>query len=81
MPTTEVPAVDLERGVPLLDLLVQTGLAPSKGEARRLVQQGGITVNDAVVSDAACTIATKDLKNGEVVLRKGKKNWHRIIVG
>jgi tyrosyl-tRNA synthetase len=81
MPTTEVPAVDLERGVPLLDLLVQTGLAPSKGEARRLVQQSGITVNDAVVSDATCTVGTKDLKNGEVVLRKGKKNWHRIIVG
>jgi tyrosyl-tRNA synthetase len=81
MPTTTLSAADLAAGVPLLDLLVATGLAPSKGEARRLVQQGGVFVNEVAVADAARAVGTADLVGDEIVVRKGKKSWHRIVAG
>ncbi len=81
MPTTTLSEADLAKGVQLVDLLVATGLAPSKGEARRLVQQGGVFVNEAPAGDVARTVGTADLTGDEIVLRKGKKSWHRIVVG
>jgi len=81
MPTTTWSADELAKGVPLVDLLVATGLAPSKGEARRLVQQGGVFVNEIAAADATRAVGTADLADGEIVLRKGKKSWHRIVVG
>ncbi len=78
MPTTAVDASELTDGcMGLLPLLVKTGLAPSIGEARRLVQQGGITVNDAKITDAKTQIAI----DGEVILKKGKKTFHKVTLG
>ncbi len=81
MPTTTLALARLEQGVGLLDLFVETGLTPSKGEARRLVQQGGAYVNDTVISDAQAKVTAGDLKDGAVLLRAGKKKYHRVVVG
>ena len=78
MPATTVDAALLaEGGAPVLDLLVAAGLAPSKGEARRLVQQGGISVDGEKVTDMKATVCAEALQKG-VVLRKGKKVYHRV---
>ena len=79
MPTTELTADNFTDGkIGIIDLLVAGGLAPSKGEARRLVQQGGISVNDEKVTafDAAFDAA---LFADGIVVRKGKKVFHRYI--
>ena len=75
MPSTELSADDLDENgqIGILTLLVKTGLAPSNGEGRRLVQQGGIAVNDEKVTDPKTMI---DLSN-EVVIKKGKKVFHK----
>ncbi len=77
MPTTEIPASELQGGsIGILTLLVKTGLAPSISEGRRLVQQGGISVNDEKITDPKSMIAL----SGEAVVRKGKKVFHRVMV-
>lgn len=81
MPTTTLPLSRLEAGIPLLDLFVETGLTPSKGEARRLVQQGGAYINDVVITDAQAKVTAADLKEGAVLLRAGKKKYHRVVAG
>ncbi|MDE5584153.1 MAG: tyrosine--tRNA ligase, partial [Ruminococcus sp.] len=76
MPTAEISADDLTDGkIGLLNLLVKSGLAPSVSEARRLVQQGGITVNDEKISDPKTQIAPDG-----VIIRKGKKAFRKILV-
>ncbi len=77
MPSTELTADDMTDGsINILDLLVKTGLAPSKSEARRLAAQGGISVDDVKVSDANAQIAISDF----VIVKKGKKIFHKVIV-
>ncbi|MCI7803719.1 MAG: tyrosine--tRNA ligase [Oscillospiraceae bacterium] len=78
MPTTELSADDLTEGsIGILTLLVKTGLASSNGEGRRLVQQGGVSVNDEKVTDPTAKISFND---GEVIIKKGKKVFHKAIV-
>lgn len=80
MPTTELSADVLTDGqIGVLDLLMACGLTPSKGEARRLVQQGGVSLDDQKVAEATQMIAEADLRNG-VVIRKGKKVYHKAIL-
>jgi tyrosyl-tRNA synthetase len=83
----DVPSTELERskldgdGFAIGDALVTSGLAPSKGEAKRLVQGGGVCVNNRRVSDARQSISASDLIDGQVlVLRKGAKHYHLIKV-
>lgn len=85
----DVPSTELEKskldgdGFTLGDALVVSGLAPSKGEAKRLVQGGGVCVNNRRVSDPRASILASDLIDGQVlVLRKGARHYHLIkIVG
>lgn len=85
----DVPSTELEKskldgdGFTVTDALMVSGLAPSKGEAKRLVQGGGVAVNNRRVSDARQLISGSDLIDGQVLLlRKGAKNYHLIrIVG
>ncbi|SDA18635.1 tyrosyl-tRNA synthetase [Ruminococcus sp. YE71] len=77
MPTTEIEASELtDGGMNILDLLVRCGLAPSKGEGRRLVTQNGIAVNDAKFTDPKGSV---DLSS-EVIIKKGKKVFHKVVV-
>ena len=80
MPSTPFALARLEAGIAVLDLFVETGLTPSKGEARRLVQQGGAYVNDIVVGDAQARVTAADVTDGAVLLRAGKKKYHRVLV-
>lgn len=80
IPSTPVAAARLGGGIALLDLLVEAGLVASKGEARRLVQQGGAYVNDAAAGDAQARLGTSDVRDGAILLRAGKKKVHRIVI-
>lgn len=81
MPSTDLASDLVENGtVGVLNLLVATGLCPSKGEARRLVQQGGIVVDDEKVSDPASAISVEQFSKGYVIIRKGKKVYHKAIL-
>jgi tyrosyl-tRNA synthetase len=78
MPTTEITEEDL--GKTILDIMVIAGLIPSKGEGRRLVQQGGVSIDGEKVTDFNFVV-TKDLfANGEIIIKKGKKVFHRILL-
>ena len=79
MPSTTLTAGDLTGGeIGVLDLMVKCGLTPSKGEARRLVQQGGVEVAGEKVKDAAQTVTAEQLAGEGVVIKKGKKVFHRV---
>ena len=78
MPTTQLSAGDLTDGqITVVDLLVKCGLTPSKGEARRLIQQGGLELNGAKVTDTAAVVAADALAGEGVTIKKGKKVFHR----
>lgn len=80
MPTTRLADAQLNNDViGILDLLVATSLASSKSEARRLVEQGGITVSDVKVTDISHVICRADLSTG-VVIKKGKKTFMKAII-
>ena len=79
VPTTALPRARLAAGVGIIDLLVETGLAPSRGEAKRLVQQGGITVDDERVDAIDRVIMGGESKPGGLLLRAGKKKYHRVV--
>jgi len=78
MPTTVLSEDERTNGIGLLDLMMRAGLIPSKGEGRRLILQSGIYINDIVVSDPSCRFTADDLIDGEAIIRKGKKVYHRI---
>ena len=80
VPTTQLTEGDLTEGsIGLLDLMVKCGLAPSKGEARRLVQQGGVLVNNEKVTDATVRYTAQQLSE-ELMIKKGKKTFHRVTL-
>ena len=76
MPSTEIDSADIQ----ILDLMVQAGIIASKGEGRRLIQQGGVSLNGNKVNDANYTLSASDFENGEAVIKKGKKVFHRIVL-
>jgi tyrosyl-tRNA synthetase len=81
MPTTELSQDDLNEGrINIASLIVKCGLCESKGEAKRLIQQGGISVNDQTVSDLGKMYSSQELKDG-LKIRKGKKVFHKAILG
>ena len=79
MPTTELNPSDLPIG--LLQLMTDVGLTQSNGEARRLVKQGGVSVNDEKISDVSLEITEDLFDEGKIIIKKGKKNFHRILLG
>ncbi len=80
MPTTTLTDADFTDGViGVIDLYVKTGLCASRGEARRLIEQGGATVNDAKVTDISATFST-DLAREGITLKKGKKVYHKVTL-
>ena len=78
MPTTEISKVDLPIG--LLQLMTNVGLTQSNGEARRLVKQGGVSVNDEKISDASFEITEDLFEDNKIIIKKGKKNFHRVLL-
>ena len=81
MPTTELSAGDLTDGqITVVDLMVKCGLTPSKGEARRLIQQGGVELNGEKVTDTAAVVAASALEGEGTTIKKGKKVFHRAVL-
>ena len=81
MPTTTLSADDLKDGaIGVLDLMLRCGLAPSKKEARRLVEQGGVELDGAKVTDVAAAVSAEALSGEGVMMKKGKKVFHRAVM-
>ena len=80
MPTSTLSKETLGAGMGLLDLLQQVKLIPSKSEGRRLAQQGGLSVNGEKVTDPAAVVTEKDFPDGAMVVKKGKKVFHKIVL-
>ena len=79
MPTSTLTDADFENGnINVLSMLVATGLCPSRGEARRLVQQGGVTIDDVKVASIDESLARERFEGDGVIVRKGKKVFHRV---
>ena len=79
MPTSVLSEQEYEHGVNLLDLLLRVGMIPSKGEGRRLMQQRGLTLNSDVILDVNRIMTADDFSDGEAIVRKGKKAFHRFV--
>ena len=81
MPTSVLTDADFENGnINVLSMLVATGLCPSRGEARRLVQQGGVTIDDVKVASIDESLARERFEGEGIIVRKGKKVYHRVKV-
>ena len=78
MPSTDLTKDELGEGIQILDLLVKCELISSKGEGRRLINQNGISVNDAKVTDIFLEIKEDDFTDNELVIKKGKKVYHKV---
>ena len=80
IPTTVLKEADLTDGAAdIMTLLVRTGLCPSRSDARRNIQQGGVTANDEKIADIARTFTADELRAG-VVLKRGKKNFNKVVL-
>ena len=78
---SEMPSTELDNSnATMVDVLVLTGIAPSKSQARTLISQGGIYLNDSTINDIAYVLSEKDFKNKEAILRKGKKIYHKLVL-
>lgn len=80
IPTTEMEKSIFEAGVNILDVLINVKLVPSKSEARRLIQQGGIKVSDQKVESIDHIIKISDFKDNAILIQKGKKVFHQIKI-
>lgn len=81
MPSTELSDGDFTDGeISVLDLLAKTKLVPSKGEARRLIDQGGISIDDEKVNSVTAKISKSSFEKGFVIIKKGKKVYHKAIL-
>jgi tyrosyl-tRNA synthetase len=80
MPTTALSADQLASGINPVDLFAEVGLTRSKSEARRLLQQGGMYVNDQRIDSLEHTVGPADLTSEGILLRAGKKKYHRVVV-
>ena len=78
LPSIDVPTGELEAGIALIRLFVDSGLAASNGEARRLIRGGGARLNDTPISDEAAVLTMADLRDGAAKLSAGKKQ-HRLV--
>ena len=74
MPSTKIDSTDLS----ILDALILAGIVPSKGQARTLINQGGVSLNDVKVTDVTLKLSDSDFKDGYAILKKGKKVFHKL---
>lgn len=80
IPFTEMDKKVFEEGIGILDLLKELGLTKSNGEGRRLVEQGGIVIDDVKVEAIDKKVTLDDFKNGKILIRKGKKVYHQVRI-
>jgi len=78
IPTVSIPLDMKNAGI--MDILVYTNVVPSKAEARRLIEQGGLTISDKRIEDKNETLLDSDFKDGSVLIKKGKKKYYSLII-
>ena len=78
MPTTEINKQELEEENTIIDILLKTGLIKSKSEGRRLIQQGGVRINDEKVEDVNQKITNENFTENKLIIKKGKKVFHQV---
>ena len=74
MPTTKLEDINIS----LVEAIAQIGISESKGQAKKLIEQGGISLNDKKVTDLSYTLSEKDFKEGYAIIKKGKKTYHKL---
>ncbi len=79
MPTIKIEKSNIKNGINIVDLVIVCNLAPSKGQARTLIEQGGISINDEKITDTKYTLYIEQLQN-DIVIRKGKKVFIKVIL-
>lgn len=80
IPSTEMEKDKFSDGIGLLALMTELGLTASNGEARRLVKQGGVSVNDEKINDIKKEITLEDFTDNNLLIKKGKKKYHQVVV-
>jgi tyrosyl-tRNA synthetase len=80
MPSTTLHKEAFERGMDVLTLLTETGLAASRSEGRRLVQQGGVHLDGERVESIDQLVTLDRFRDGELIIKKGKKVYHKVIL-
>ena len=80
IPTTEMAQADFAEGMDILTLLQTTKLVPSRSEGRRLVTQGGVKLDGTAVTDPATMITVNSFKENELLIQKGKKVFHKVVL-
>ncbi|MDO4153766.1 MAG: tyrosine--tRNA ligase [Clostridia bacterium] len=81
MPTVALSANDFEDGqVQIIKIMLKAGLIKSNGEGRRLIQQGGVSVDDQKVTDPLASVSAADFEKGHIILKKGKKVFYKVTV-
>jgi tyrosyl-tRNA synthetase len=80
LPTSTLSGQRLQPGLPVWELIFEAGLATSRSEARRLVQQGGVYINDERIGEGQTIISGNSVKEGEILIRVGKKKYHKIKI-
>lgn len=80
IPTTEMETSTFEKGIDAISLLVDVNLVASRSEGRRIIQQGGMKINDDKVADINYVVTVSDFKDGELMIQKGKKAYHLITL-
>lgn len=73
-----MPTATVAGNISILDAIIQVGFAPSKGQARQLITQGGISLNDTKISDTNYILSDTDFKDGFAILKKGKKSYYKL---
>ena len=73
------PECKVQENISILDALTITGLCSSKGEARRMIEQGGISLNDCKITTISYTLTNSDFSKGYAILKKGKKQFIKIV--
>ena len=76
MPTTSIEKENLPQG--LLALMTEVGLTKSNGEARRIIKQGGVSINDEKITDPSFEVTEDIFEDGRIIIKKGKKNFHKV---
>ncbi len=80
IPTTQMNSSDFNEGIGVLDLLRELKLIKSNGEGRRLIEQGGISIDDKKVTAVDRKVSLDDFNDGKIMIKKGKKVYHQIKI-
>lgn len=80
MPSITYTKTQFDEGIDLISVLVDTKLSSGRGDARRTIEQGGVKINDEKIADIARKLSDADIKDGAIIIRKGKKSVYKVVI-